>query len=65
MQIDTDVLFQYLQPTTLKRLLGDIAECKREYPDDETANEIRDAIMAFAAGPCWDDEDRVTFLMSP
>jgi hypothetical protein len=65
MQIDTDVLFQYLRPQTLKRVLGDIAECKREYPDDEDADAIRDAVMQFAAGPWWDDQDRVTFMMAP
>lgn len=64
MQIDTDVLFQYLEPATLKRVLGDTAACKREYPDDERADEIRDAIIAFAAGPCWDDEDRVAFMLA-
>jgi len=63
MQIDTDDLFQYLEPETLKRVLGDIA--KNREPDDAMANEIRDAVMEFAAGPYWDDDDRVKFLFTP
>jgi hypothetical protein len=63
MQIDTDTLFQYLEPETLKRILGDTA--KNREPDDEAANEIRDAVMQFAAGPYWDDDDRVRFMMAP
>jgi hypothetical protein len=62
MQIDTNELFQYLEPETLKRVVGDIVDHRE--PDDETADEIRDAVMEFAAGPYWDDDDRVRFMMA-
>jgi hypothetical protein len=63
MQIDTDDLYQYLEPETLKRVLGDVA--KNREPDDAVADEIRNAALEFAAGPYWDDEDRVRFTMAP
>jgi hypothetical protein len=63
MQIDTNDLFQYLEPETLKRVLGDIAD-NRE-PDDAMADKIRNAALEFAAGPCWTDDDRVRFMLAP
>jgi len=64
-QVGMDTLLQYVEPETAKQILGDVAKYIVHTPVDAGAKAIRDAIMDFARGPDWDNNDRDRFLTAP